>query len=139
MGHDESFFEKQVKMPDLAKVFKSFGYAFKGVISLFRHENNAKVHLIAGALAVITAFYLELNPTEWCILVIQIALVMAAEAFNTAIEKLCDLVSPGKHPVIGTVKDIAAGAVLITAIAAVISGLFLFLPKILELSENGFE
>lgn len=120
-------------MPDLAKVFKSFGYAFKGVISLFRHENNAKVHLIAGLLAIIAAFYLKLNPTEWCILVIQIALVMAAEAFNTAIEKLCDVISPEKHPVIGAVKDIAAGAVLITAIGAVISGLFLFLPKILEL------
>lgn len=138
MGYDESFFEKEVKMPDLAKVFKSFGYAFKGVVSLFRYENNAKIHLIAGIVAVATAFYLELNPTEWCILVIQIALVMAAEAFNTAIEKLCDVISPEKHPVIGTVKDIAAGAVLITAIAAVISGLLLFLPKILQLSGTGF-
>ncbi len=126
-------------MPDLAKVFKSFGYAFKGIVSLFGHENNAKVHLIAGMLAVTAAFYLELNPTEWCILVIQIALVMAAEAFNTAVEKLCDVVSPEKHPVIGTVKDIAAGAVLITAIGAVISGLFLFLPKILQLAGSGLE
>ncbi len=125
-------------MPDLAKVFKSFGYAFKGLISLFRYENNAKVHLIAGILAVITAFYLELSPAEWCILIIQIALVMAAEAFNTAIEKLCDVISPEKHPVIGKIKDLAAGAVLITAIAAVISGLFLFLPKILRLVNTGF-
>ncbi|ODS83910.1 MAG: diacylglycerol kinase [Cytophagaceae bacterium SCN 52-12] len=120
-------------MPDLAKVFKSFGYAFKGIVSLFRYENNAKVHLIAGILAVAAAFYLEFSLIEWCILVIQIALVMAAEAFNTAIEKLCDAISPQKHPAIGTVKDIAAGAVLITAIAAVITGLFLFLPKILQL------
>ncbi len=133
MGDDESLFQKEVKMPDLAKVFKSFGYAFKGIVSLFRYENNAKVHLIAGILAVAAAFYLEFSLIEWCILVIQIALVMAAEAFNTAIEKLCDAISPQKHPAIGTVKDIAAGAVLITAIAAVITGLFLFLPKILQL------
>jgi len=133
MGDDESLFQKEVKMPDLAKVFKSFGYAFKGIVSLFRYENNAKVHLIAGILAVAAAFYLEFSLIEWCILVIQIALVLAAEAFNTAIEKLCDVISPGKHPVIGTVKDIAAGAVLITAIAAVITGLSLFLPKILQL------
>lgn len=139
MGDDESLFQKEVKMPDLAKVFKSFGYAFKGLVSLFRHENNAKVHLMAGILAVITAYYLGLSPVEWCILIIQIALVMAAEAFNTAIEKLCDVISPEKHPVIGKVKDLAAGAVLITAIAAVITGLLLFLPKILQLSENGFE
>ncbi len=118
-------------MPDLAKVFRSFGYAFKGIVSLFRYENNAKIHLIAGILAIAIAFYLRLNPTEWCILIIQIALVMAAEAFNTAIEKLCDVVSPEKHPVIGTIKDIAAGAVLMTAIAAVITGLLLFLPKML--------
>ncbi len=138
MGYDESFCEKEVKMPDLAKVFRSFSYAFKGIISLFRGENNAKIHLIAGILAVAAAFYLELSLTEWCILIIQIALVIAAEAFNTAIEKLCDMISPEKHPVIGTVKDIAAGAVLITAIAAVISGLLLFLPKILQLAGTGF-
>lgn len=66
------------------------------------------------------------------ILILQIAFVMVAEAFNTAIEKLCDVVSKDHHPVIGTVKDIAAGGVLIAAISAVITGLLLFIPKLLE-------
>lgn len=120
-------------MPDIAKAIKSFGYAVKGIIRLFGSENNAKIHLIAGTLAVALALWLGLSAAEWCILVIQISVVMAAEAFNTAIEKLCDVISPERHPVIGTVKDIAAGAVLVTAIASVFTGLFLFLPKIMEL------
>ncbi len=120
-------------MPNAAKALKSFGYAFRGVVYLFRFENNAKIHLIAAVLAIAAALYLGMSAVEWCILVIQIAMVMAAEAFNTAIEKLSDVVSPGEHPVIGIVKDIAAGAVLITAAASVITGLFLFLPKIMPL------
>lgn len=119
-------------MPDIAKALKSFKYAFQGMFSLFRFENNAKIHVLAGSAALVAGFLLGLNTTEWCILVIQIALVMAAEAFNTAIEKLCDFVSPEKHPVIGSVKDIAAAGVLIMAIAAVVTGLLLFVPKILE-------
>lgn len=120
-------------MPDITKAVRSFGYAYQGVISLFRSENNAKIHLIIGSVAVIAGLALGLSAVEWCVLIIQIALVLAAEAFNTAIEKLCDVVSPDTHPVIGSVKDIAAGAVLLTAIAAVITALLLFAPKLLAM------
>ena len=119
-------------MLDLPKAAKSFTYASAGIVALFRSENNAKIHLIAGTGAVAAGFFFGLTTTEWCILVLQIAAVMGAEAVNTAIEKLCDVVSPGHHPVIGQVKDLAAAAVLITAIASVITGLVLFLPKLLN-------
>jgi diacylglycerol kinase len=119
-------------MPDAAKALKSFRYAIQGVIFLFGKENNAKIHLLAGVCVVGIALFLDLNATQWMILILQIAFVMVAEAFNTAIEKLCDVVSKDHHPVIGTVKDIAAGGVLIAAISAVITGLLLFIPKLLE-------
>lgn len=119
-------------MPDFAKAAKSFTYALAGIATLFRSENNAKIHLLAGALAVAAGFLWGLSPTEWAILTIQIALVVAAEAFNTAIEKICDFVSPARHPVIGQIKDLAAAGVLMVAISSVITGLILFLPKLLN-------
>lgn len=120
-------------MPNITKALKSFGYAFKGVTALFRFENNAKIHLILGVGAIALGFLLDLSAVEWTVLTIQIAAVMAAEAFNTALEKLCDVVSPEHHPLIGSIKDMAAGAVLIMAISSVVTGLLLFVPKILEL------
>lgn len=120
-------------MPDIAKALRSFHFAFKGILALFRTENNAKIHLIAGGIAVMLAFLLDFDRIEWCILILQIALVLAAEAFNSALEKLADLVSAEHHPMIGTLKDIAAGGVLITALASLITGMLLYLPKIIHL------
>ena len=72
------------------------------------------------------------HSTEWCIVVICFGVVLAAEGFNTAIERLVDLVSPEFHPVAGDVKDVAAGAVLICAIAAAIIGCIIFVPYLMN-------
>ncbi len=120
-------------MPNLHKMLRSFPFALKGVRALFRHENNAQIHLIAALLALTAGAVLALSPVEWCILVIQIAFVWTAEAFNTAIEKLCDRVSPEFHPLTGTVKDLAAGAVLLAAGSSLVTGSILFLPKLFQL------
>ncbi len=88
---------------------------------------------MATVLVIALGLYFEITPTEWCIIVFAIAIVLAAEAFNTAIEDLTDLVSPEPHPLAGHAKDLAAGAVLLTAIGAAIVGLLIFLPKILAL------
>lgn len=119
-------------MIDFRKVGRSFRFAGQGIIDLFRFENNAKVHLLIAVLVTLAGFYLQISRVEWAIILMQVGLVWAAEAFNTAIEKLCDFVSPGIHPQIKAVKDMASGAVLIMAIIAVIIGLVIFGGHLLD-------
>jgi diacylglycerol kinase len=116
---------------NIRKALRSFTYAGVGIFNLFRFENNARIHLIACILVVIAGVFFKISAMEWALIVIQVALVWAAEAFNTSIEKLADLVSPDYHPVIKIVKDTAAAGVLILAIAAVIVGAIVFIPKVL--------
>lgn len=115
-------------MNELEKRIKSFGYAFKGIASLIRKEHNAWIHCTAIVLVTLAGFHFSITPTEWCMVVLCFGLVLAAEGFNTAIERLVDLVSPDYHPIAGDVKDVAAGAVLICAIASAIVGLIIFIP-----------
>ena len=113
---------------DLKKQLRSFGYAWKGIQSCVGKEQNLSFHLIAAMAVIIAGIVLGITRTEWIMVVMCIGTVIAAELFNTAIEKLVDLVSPERHPVAGQVKDIAAGAVLICAVAAAIIGLITFIP-----------
>ncbi|WP_019990351.1 diacylglycerol kinase family protein [Rudanella lutea] len=118
-------------MIDIQKVLRSFRFAGQGILDLFRYENNAKVHLLVAIAVIALGFWLQFTLTEWAIVLTQIGLVWAAEAVNTAIERLCDVVSPGHHPTIGKVKDMAAGAVLILATMAVVVGLLIIGNKLL--------
>lgn len=120
-------------MIDFRKVVRSFRFAGQGILDLFRYENNAKVHLLIAGLVTVAGFLLNLTRTEWAIILTQIGLVWAAEAFNTALEKLCDFVSPGLHPQIKAIKDLSSGAVLILAITAVIVGLIILGGRLLDL------
>lgn len=113
---------------DLKKQLRSFGYAWKGIWCCVGKEQNLSFHLIATVLTVIAGFLLDIARTDWMIIILCIGVVIAAELFNTAIEKLVDLVSPQQHPVAGQVKDIAAGAVLVCAATAAIIGLIVFIP-----------
>jgi diacylglycerol kinase len=112
------------------KRLKSFGYAFTGLYELAKSEPNARIHLTATIFAVLAGFILRISNAEWCIISIAIALVWAAEAFNTVIEKLVDHLFPEYHETARVAKDISAGAVLVCAIAALICGLIIFLPKL---------
>jgi diacylglycerol kinase (ATP) len=105
----------------------SFGYALRGIVHLLLHERNTQIHAVA-TVAVVTAGCLKgLSRTDWIALVFAIVLVWVAEAFNTALELVCDLYS-GKtyHPVVKIIKDVASGAVLLAAIAACVVGLLVF-------------
>ena len=115
-------------MNELQKRLKSFTYAWKGIGSFLRKEHNAWIHCTAIVAVTIAGFSFGISRTEWFIIILCFALVLAAEAFNTAIERLVDLVSPERHPIAGDVKDIAAGAVLICAISVAIIGLMIFIP-----------
>ncbi len=114
----------------LNKRLNSFKYAFAGLWDLFRSQPNARIHLLAAVGVVVAGFYFRLSEAEWCIVSLAIAVVFAAEAFNTALEYLTDLVSPDYHPLAGKAKDASAAAVLIAAIGAVVVAGIIFLPKI---------
>lgn len=115
----------------LKKRIDSFGFAFKGVFDLIKTQPNARIHLCTAIFVLISAYYFQITKTEWCLSIFAIAAVLAAEAFNTALEYLTDLVSPDYHVLAGKTKDAAAAGVLITAIGAAIVGLIIFLPKFL--------
>lgn len=110
----------------IQKTAKSFRYAIRGIGKVIRYENNAKVHLLATITVIIAGFYLRISFRDWCLLVIAVAMVWITETVNTAIEKLVDLVSPHYNEKAGTVKDVAAGAVLLASIFAVVIGALVF-------------
>lgn len=116
----------------IKKRISSFNYAFKGLKYILETQHNFLIHLVIAVLVTAAGLLLDISNLEWCILVIAIAMVLGAEAFNTSLEKLTDILSPEYSIKAGIVKDIAAAAVLITAIASVIIGLIIFLPKILS-------
>ena len=110
---------------------RSFVYAWQGIVSLFGNEPNARIHLCVALLVVAAGFFFNISASEWCLVTLCIGGVFMAEAFNTAIEKLCDKVSPQTDSLIKIAKDVAAGAVLLFVFAAIAVGLIVFLPKII--------
>jgi len=120
-------------MINLKKTLRSFRYAAEGLWGLFVYENNARFHLLAALAVSIAGWFFELNPTEWALIVIAIGGVWSAEAFNTALEKLCDMVQPEQDPRIKIIKDLAAAGVLITAGVAFIIALLIFGERLLQL------
>ena len=117
-----------MKIFNIKKFVKSFFYAGRGICQLARHEQNAWVHMLATVAVIVAGLLVGINRYEWLGICAAIGMVWCAEAVNTAIEKLVDLVSPERHPQAGLVKDLAAGGVLICAIIAVIIALLVFLP-----------
>jgi diacylglycerol kinase (ATP) len=114
------------------KLIASFGYAIRGIGFMLKTQRNAQIHITAIVIAICLGLILKISPAEWLFIVFVIALVVAAELINTAIENLTDLISPGYHEKAGRVKDLSAGAVLICAIAAAITGFMIFLPKLIN-------
>lgn len=118
------------KESTIQKRINSFRYAFKGLADLFLTQPHARFHAFAAIVVTIAGLNLGLSKTEWCIITLAIFLVISAEAFNTAIEYLTDLVSPDYHPLAGKTKDVAAAGVLIISFGAAIVGVIIFWPKI---------
>lgn len=116
----------------LRKRGESFKYATNGIVAFIKHEHNAWIHIAALILVIIAGIIFSITATEWALIAIVAGMVLMAEAFNTAIEYLCNHVAPTHQPLIGKVKDIAAGAVFIAAIAAIIVGVIIFTPYLLS-------
>ncbi len=112
---------------------RSFGFAFAGINWTIRTQRNAQVHLVVLIAVIIAGFALQVSAGEWLALILSMALVLALEAMNSAVEAVVDLVSPHYHPLARHAKDAAAGAVLLGAIGAAAVGLIVFVPKLLAL------
>lgn len=118
---------------DFKKQMRSFKFAWKGIITCAGHEQNITFHLLAALVVAMAGIFFGITKAEWLAVIICIGMVIAAELFNSAIERLVDMVSPQWQSIAGEVKDIAAGAVLVTAIAAAIVGLIVFVPYLLNI------
>jgi diacylglycerol kinase len=112
------------------RVARSFYYAFAGLGYLFRTQRNARIHVTIAAIACALGAWLRIGRVEWAILIFTIALVLILEGLNTAVEAAIDLASPKFHPLAKAAKDLAAGMVLIAAIASVGVGLLILGPPL---------
>ena len=109
---------------------RSFVYAAHGIRAVVTSQHNAWIHAVATLAAVALGLSLRIPRLEWIAIVFAIAAVWSAEAFNTALELLCDVASPTFHPLVKSAKDIAAGAVLICAVGAMVTALLVFAPRL---------
>ena len=111
-------------------LFDSFRHAFDGILTGLG-ERNMKIHCLMAVLVVAFGFILRISVMEWCICLVLFGLIMALELVNTAIEAVVDLVTQEYRPLAKVAKDTAAGAVLIASIMAAITGLIIFIPRLL--------
>ena len=118
---------------------KSFGYAFEGIWTGIRKERNMRIHCLAVILVTAAGTFFGLSAAEWCICFLLFGMVISLELVNTAVEAVVDLVTEEKKPLAKIAKDTAAGAVLFTAVMAVIIGCIIFIPHLLELADRILE
>ena len=109
---------------------KGAKYALKGAFILLRTEASIQVQFAISCLLTIAGFYYEISATEWMFQIFSIGLIMSIEGLNTAVEEIADFIHPEFHNKIGLIKDLAAGAVFIAAMAAIAVGLIIYIPKI---------
>jgi diacylglycerol kinase len=112
--------------------FDSFRHAFRGWWYTIRTQPNAWIHAVASIGAVVLGLWLGLKPLEWAVILLAMGIVWVAEFFNTAIESVVDLASPELHPLAGIAKDVAAAAVLVGAGTALLTGLIIIGPPLLQ-------
>jgi diacylglycerol kinase (ATP) len=109
---------------------RSFRCAMAGLFRMIRCQHNAWIHVAATGVVCGLGFFFHLPGREWCWVILAVALVWTAEALNTAFEFLADAASPQFHPLVRDAKDVAAAAVLITAVAASVIGVIIFWPHL---------
>ncbi|MEX0810580.1 MAG: diacylglycerol kinase family protein [Chitinophagales bacterium] len=116
---------------NISKLIKSFGYASKGIYAALSQQ-NMRGHVLAVIVVVVVGWHFSISKTEWLIIVLICTLVISLEMINSALETLADAFHPDQNPLVGKAKDIAAGAVLLAAIAALIIAGIIFGNRIPE-------
>lgn len=108
----------------------AFGHAFRGWLYVLKTQQNAWIHSLFASAVVLVGLWVGLNPIDWAVIVLTIAMVFTAEFINTAIEAVVDLASPVHHPLAKVGKDVGAGAVLVAALAGIVIGLLIIGPPL---------
>ncbi|WP_395633760.1 diacylglycerol kinase [Flavobacterium sp.] len=117
---DNSFFSGRLK---------SVGFAVKGALKLITTEHSVMVQSSLAVLMTVAGLYFKIDRYEWMMQILAFGLVLGVESLNTAVEKIADFIHPEYHDRIGFIKDIAAGAVMFAALAAMAIGLLIYVPK----------
>jgi diacylglycerol kinase len=115
----------------MRRIAKSVGHASRGLVMAFREEMNIKIHVIISLVVIAAGIYFNISATEWLVLILTIVLVMSLEIINSILERVIDIIKPSVNQYVKEMKDMIAGSVLLAAIAAVVVGLIIFVPKIL--------
>jgi diacylglycerol kinase len=110
----------------------SFRFALVGLAQAIRRETNFQIELFLGVLALILAAWLSVSTLEWCIIIVLIGFVLTMELVNTSFERLSDLQKPRLDPLVKTAKDVSAAAVFIASLTALVVGLIIFMPRLIE-------
>lgn len=124
---------KQPKESFLINRMKGAKYALKGALILLMTESSIQAQFSIAVILTCAGFYFQISTTEWMLQTLAIGVVMSIEGLNTAAEEIADFIHPDFNHKIGLIKDIAAGAVFIAALAGLIIGLLIYIPKIMVL------
>lgn len=116
-----------------ARLFKSFTYAFKGLLKTFREEQNLRIQAAIAVIVVILGLYLKISSWDWSILIIAITLVILMEIANSAVERVTDVLKPRIDGYVKEIKDIMAAAVMLSSLAAVVIGIIILGPYFVQL------
>ena len=133
MKNDLKSPHKQLPQSEWAKFIAGFRHAFRGLWYALRTQRNARVQVCIAILAILLGVALHISSVEFAMVFVAITGVFIAEMFNTVFELCIDLASPDYHPLAKIAKDVAAGAVLLSAILSVVIGLFVFGPHLWDL------
>lgn len=114
----------------LGKRILGFKYAIKGAWMLLKNEASIQVQVTIALVMTFAGFYYEISSTEWIFQILAIGMVLSIEGLNTAAEEIANFVHPNFHNKIGYIKDVAAGAVFFAAVAAIIVGCIIYIPKV---------
>lgn len=119
--------------PNQKKKIIGFRFAWNGIREVYKSEKNFRIHLLATALVISSGVLFGVSALEWSVLALICSLVISLEMVNSSVERVLDYLAPEHHPLAGIIKDISAGAVLISSIGAIIIAICIFLPKILRM------
>jgi undecaprenol kinase len=122
----------RIKKRGIKRFLNSFQYSFQGLTYAYKNEQSMTIHMITSVVVILMGFIFKITATEWILTFVIIGVVMGTELLNTAIEAVVDLVSPEKHPLAKIAKDTASAAVFIYSMIALVAGLLVFLPYVID-------
>jgi diacylglycerol kinase len=116
-----------------SKHFKSFKYAFSGILHALYHEANFRIQILITLISIFLGIYFQISAAEWSVLILSFSMLLSSEVINTSIENLIDFVVPKKSPIVKIIKDLSAGFVLINALAFLTILIVIFYGRIINL------